>query len=722
MAAASEEEIAKRPPPLDHLPRLASEWRADGAVTVHEILDIARKPKGTLASANSMPQLMPQQLASSGGRERNLRDERWYSPTPAGTRGSEWAKSITDGFLFEGVALSMSVVRPQQVKKHLRHSSSTSNALGVTTSPRKKKMAPSPSWSELRPSTSAASLGLGARARFTARSTPDVYTPRRIATAEARMQLYLAERAGSASSTSLSLEAGGGLERGVSEELLRELWTTQAAPLALAVAPTAINDEMLVPLTEDAAIDVLVESCACTSMSAEALRHLVRVGTRRSLPKYAVAMREGALGSSVFIVLQGRLEASASTIERQAGKRQEMEEEHSGTGGDRGSGSSASEVSVAVKTPSMIFGELGLLLSVPRERTVVALETTELLSINHAQLAELPRSVAAILHSNVTAAFTSSALKSIPFFSTLPALTRRQLSALFELDSFDAGDLIARQGDPGDCMYVVLHGKVDIWRHRRGGKDKIASYTGLSPFPWFGELMQWVNDHGRAGDVVVEEDSLMLALRRAQVDEFVMLAPGFKALSMSYATTFQIKSVRVRDAAREREELLRRTRRGSTRPLRFALQWARMVSKLLGIGGMSSVALLKVEEVRRKALNSMEWVEGQVKHEAERVEARRAAGISEDGGDDGDARDAPLEGLAAQQRKLLEMAHAKKLGDSRTLADASNRAWRRRWQLTHRVRTEMLREAASSGEMAEQRRILGERIAAGVRAAVGSHE
>ena len=50
-----------------------------------------------------------------------------------------------------------------------------------------------------------------------------------------------------------------------------------------------------------------------------------------------------------------------------------------------------------------------------------------------------------------------------------------------------------------------------------------------------------------------------------------MLAPGFKALSMSYATTFQIKSVRVRGATREREELLRRTRRGSTF-LRFALQ------------------------------------------------------------------------------------------------------------------------------------------------------
>ena len=140
-----------------------------------------------------------------------------------------------------------------------------------------------------------------------------------------------------------------------------------------------------------------------------------------------------------------------------------------------------------------------------------------------------------------------------------------------------------------------------------------------------------------------------------------------------------------------------------------------MVSKP-GIGG--AVALLKVEEVRQGA-NSMEWVEGQVKHEAERVEARRAAHL---GGRRRRRRRArrAARGPRRAAAQALEMAHAKKLGDSRTLA-ASNRAGGG-WQLTHRVRTEMLREAASSGEMAEQRRILGERIAAGVRAAVGSHE
>jgi len=530
----------------------------------------------------------------------------------------------------------------------------------------------------------------------------DVVTPRTLAAAEIRLTAYLVQRNGQSatvsapqrgrrSSTTITAE----LERADSSPAqeasatataempgLRDLWEVKTSPLPIAPAPT-VADEKLDPLSDEDAIEVLRQSSACASLETPDLQTLLLAGTRRLFPRYSVPMREGAMANGVFIVLQGKLHVQPSRIEIQAYQRLHQ----------HGDGASDPEeqntISGTIAEPSMFFGEENVLLTLPRLRTAIALEDTELLVVSDAQLAQLGPTVAEDVRHCLRSSFSASALKCVPFFQSLPELTRRQISTLLSLEAFKKGDTIFRQGDPGDPMYIVLYGSVDVWRTKKRGAapEKIASYTGLSDFPWFGEVFTWVTEHGRAGDVICKEGTLTLTLYRARVPEFVLLAPGFRALAMSAASAFTIKSVKAMKRSEEDSAPVRM----SEPMLRYGVQWVRIVGKLLGWNTMGSVAMIRMQEVRKKHANSMQWV-------------RDVAGdpnVALEPDEDVDPNTAGFT-FEEQQRRLLVRAHQKQFGDARTLAETAitGKSWRADWGVAWRVRTELLRGAAFRQELA----------------------
>ena len=139
-----------------------------------------------------------------------------------------------------------------------------------------------------------------------------------------------------------------------------------------------------------------------------------------------------------------------------------------------------------------------------------------------------------------------------------------------------------------------------------------------------------------------------------------------------------------------------RVQRQGERPLRFGVQWTRMVNKLLGIDSMKSVALIKVQEAKRNKASTMMWVNELLKAEALAAEV-------EDDFEDGEETPRPLSRFDEHRRRLVEMAMTSTFGDTRTLvAEASSpkkRGWRRDWTVDQRIRAEKLRLAAMSGEL-----------------------
>lgn len=639
--------------------------------------------------------------------------------TPIGTHGSEWMSQVAvaphelvpaGGF---GQASSVSLLASSMASTTMGTTSTTSVAAIERTSSSFSKSRTLPAVASaptLRRGGSASSSNLLQSKRFTPKRS-DVLSPRTLLAAEERLLAYLASReeaapapepSASPSKSARARAANGEPETPfvdpsmLSNAALRDFWDADARPLPKTPGPTAVASHAS-PVDDKDAIALLNDVRPLAGLQVSELLQLLRVGERKLLPKYAVPIRAGALGNSVFIVLRGRLEILPSRLELQDAARMKRE------GAPQATFHGRRDMAI-IAGPTTVFGELSFLMPVPRERTAITLEDTELLVISPATLSKVSRRVADLVTCQMKAEFAAKTLKYVPFFNTLPELAQRQVAPLLDIECFQDKEHICHQGEPGDKMYIILWGTCEVWRAPRRGWDrsKIASYSGFSALPWFGEVFQWVDGHGRAGDVICTEATMTLSLHRDRLAEFIFYAPGFKALSMSAATAFTVKSVRVTTASGKEVGEKEIWSGADMQQLRFAVQWARMVSKLLGAEGMENVALVKVQQGRRKHLNTMDWVHDVIEEES------RSRLIEEDE-ETQQLRRFRNEIYEEERRKLLEMATATKYGDSRSLVTiASTKAWRTEDDCWN-VRTEMLRKAAKSGALQEERERLGKR-------------
>jgi CRP/FNR family transcriptional regulator, cyclic AMP receptor protein len=79
-----------------------------------------------------------------------------------------------------------------------------------------------------------------------------------------------------------------------------------------------------------------------------------------------------------------------------------------------------------------------------------------------------------------------AALECMPLFRDLAREDLAALAATVRTQRYRRGDLIFRQGDPGDGLYVVLSGRVRIWTTGNGGGEAILAT--LRPNEFFGAL------------------------------------------------------------------------------------------------------------------------------------------------------------------------------------------------------------------------------------------
>ncbi|WP_422509823.1 diguanylate cyclase domain-containing protein [Stenotrophomonas sp. GZD-301] len=86
-----------------------------------------------------------------------------------------------------------------------------------------------------------------------------------------------------------------------------------------------------------------------------------------------------------------------------------------------------------------------------------------------------------------------------------------------------AGDLLFLRGQPGDTMYVIDSGAVEL----DFGEDLVVKSLGQHEF--FGELGLLIGDHPRSADARALEDSVVLELDHADFQRLVLRDPGLVA-------------------------------------------------------------------------------------------------------------------------------------------------------------------------------------------------
>ena len=140
----------------------------------------------------------------------------------------------------------------------------------------------------------------------------------------------------------------------------------------------------------------------------------------------------------------------------------------------------------------------------------------------------------------------STALRSVPLFSTLSADLIGLLANVVTTRQYPKNTFILSSGDKTDSLYIILSGNVKVGIADDDGKEVILSFLG--PGDFFGE-MALIDDYPRSADIVTREPCELMIVEKGDFK---------KCLAMSPALSMQIMLAlvsRVRDADRKIERL-----------------------------------------------------------------------------------------------------------------------------------------------------------------------
>ena len=114
------------------------------------------------------------------------------------------------------------------------------------------------------------------------------------------------------------------------------------------------------------------------------------------------------------------------------------------------------------------------------------------------------------------------ALAEIPLFSLLDEQERAALAERLDEASFPAGTTIFHTGQPGDALYVVRTGEVEIFFHSDTG-DRILLETATAG-GFFGEI-SLLDSGPRTASAVVTKDAELLVVDREDLEAFLKKRP-----------------------------------------------------------------------------------------------------------------------------------------------------------------------------------------------------
>jgi signal transduction histidine kinase len=191
------------------------------------------------------------------------------------------------------------------------------------------------------------------------------------------------------------------------------------------------------------------------------------------------------------------------------------------------------------------------------------------------------------------------ALETSKLFAQLPAAELKKLSAVACEKSFASGEVIFKEGDPGDGLYVVRSGKVQI--SAIIGSGERHAFSVVAPGDVFGEMAVLDNLPRSAHASAQGETSLIFVPR----NEFVELLKASPALSLTMV-----------------QEISRRLREFNQQYIRKVLQVERMAVvgrfastivhdlknplSIIRVGAAQSAAEKATIDDRRKAQNRIE--------------------------------------------------------------------------------------------------------------------
>jgi NTE family protein len=258
-----------------------------------------------------------------------------------------------------------------------------------------------------------------------------------------------------------------------------------------------------------------------------ALQAWMSAGESVALSAGQTLFREGDDGDAVFVVLEGALEARIGTA---AGPRPLQQFD-----------------------PGELLGEMSILTRRPRAATVVALGPSRLLRVAADRCRDLLAAHPSLRERLVELAAQrrpSLHLRSVAVFQGLDEESFARLDERGRWLRLRAGEVLFRQGETADALYVLVHGSLEVLvAGDEGGEPRPVDVLGRGAS--IGEIALLVRGT-RSATVRALRDSEVLRLDTEEFDHLLHRRPTFAvALARTLAT-------RLRDTTREPRRARRR--------------------------------------------------------------------------------------------------------------------------------------------------------------------
>ena len=214
------------------------------------------------------------------------------------------------------------------------------------------------------------------------------------------------------------------------------------------------------------------------------------------------AFRRGDPGDALFVVKSGRLRVT-------------------------GAGPSGTEVTLGELGPRDWTGEMAVLTGQPRSATVTAIEAGELVRLSRPAFDELTRrfpAVASRLTADIGPRLRRGQLLRVweELFGLRDPEAFRELEEVVEWRRVPAGEVLLRQGEPSDALYVVVTGRLRTAVRGPDGSETVVRETGA--FSTVGEL-GLLAELPRSATVMALRDTEVIRLPREAFRAYALRHP-----------------------------------------------------------------------------------------------------------------------------------------------------------------------------------------------------
>jgi cAMP-dependent protein kinase regulator len=231
----------------------------------------------------------------------------------------------------------------------------------------------------------------------------------------------------------------------------------------------------------------------------ELLRVMEKIQAKRFAKGRAVC-REGDPGNSIYIISQGKVAITRQPSGKEKTVLNELKE------GD-------------------FFGEFGFFSNARRQATVEALTDTEVLEISQGDLAKIIQefpSVSKVLFKFYKERVLDNLLAASALFQTFSPEERHKILEAVSLEEFPAGTVVIEEGAPGECLYILKSGEVEVFAS--GSQKEKVSLAMLKEGDYFGEI-SLITGRPRTASVKTLRPSELVRLGKEDFDRIVALHP-----------------------------------------------------------------------------------------------------------------------------------------------------------------------------------------------------